>query len=145
MIPVLLDTNVILDALLDREPWATDAKKIWAAHLEGQLAAHVTATSLTDVFYVSYRIAGRSRAWQAVRACLDQLYVIPVGLSELLAAASWENGDFEDNLQMALASSAQVNAIVTRDTAGFSTSAVRVQTPAQLVARLSPTAPETTE
>jgi predicted nucleic acid-binding protein len=48
MIRVLLDTNVILDALLDREPWAADAKRIWAAHLEKQLAAHVTATSLAE-------------------------------------------------------------------------------------------------
>ena len=49
MIRILLDTNVILDALLDRQPWAAEAKTIWAAHLEGQLAAHVTTTSLTDV------------------------------------------------------------------------------------------------
>ena len=145
MIRILLDTNVILDALLDRQPWAAEAKTIWAAHLEGQLAAHVTATSLTDVFYVSRRIAGRSKAWQAVRACLDQLYVIPVGLSELLAATSREIGDFEDNLQMALASSTQVNAIVTRDSSGFSTSTVRVQSPAQFIDELSPTSPETTK
>ncbi len=75
---------------------------------------------------------------------LDPLYVILAGLSELIAAASWRNGDLEDYLQMALASSAQVNAIVTRDTAGYSTSPVRLQTAAQVIARLSPTAPETT-
>jgi hypothetical protein len=100
---------------------------------------------LTDIYYVSRRLAGRSKAWQAVRACLDQLYVIPVGLSELLEAASSQNGDFEDNLQMALASSAQIHAIVTRDTAGFSTSTVPVETAAQVMARLFAAKPETIE
>ena len=69
----------------------------------------------------------------------------PVGLSELLAAASREIGDFEDNRQMALASSTQVNAIVTRDSSGVSTSTVRVQSPAQFIDELSPTSPETTK
>jgi predicted nucleic acid-binding protein len=48
----LLDTNVILDALLDRQPWSADAKALWQAHLNNQFAAHVTATSLTDIFHV---------------------------------------------------------------------------------------------
>ena len=89
---VLLDTNVILDALLERQPWAADARLIWAAHLEGRLAAHVTATSLTDIFYVARRCTGSLKAWQAVRICLDQLYVIPVGLRSRLPPRSKSSG-----------------------------------------------------
>ena len=53
MTRALFDTNVILDVLLDRQPWSADAKVLWQAHLNNQFAAHVTATSLTDIFYIS--------------------------------------------------------------------------------------------
>ena len=33
MTRVLLDTNVVLDALLERAPWVVEARAIWEAHL----------------------------------------------------------------------------------------------------------------
>ncbi len=137
MIRTLLDTNVILDALLDRQPWSTDAKSLWQAHLNSQFAAHVTATSLTDIFYISRRHAGRDRAWLAIQACLDQLYVISVGFNELQVAATLGGSDFEDNLQIACAITAQLDVIVTRDSSGFATSSIPILTPQQTLAMLS--------
>jgi predicted nucleic acid-binding protein len=137
MTRALFDTNVILDALLDRLPWSADAKALWQAHLNNQFAAHVTATSLTDIFYISRRHAGRDRAWLAVEACLDQLYVIPVGFSELQMAATLGDSDFEDNLQISCAMTAQIDAIVTRDPSGFATSSIPVLTPQQMLATLT--------
>lgn len=137
MIRVLLDTNVVLDALLDREPWNTDARAIWQAHLGDQLAAHMMASAVTDIFYIARRHAGRDQAWVAVRACLDQLYLIPVGIGELQAAANFGGGDFEDNLQMACAARVGLDALVTRDPEGFAGSPVEVIEPAELLNRLA--------
>jgi len=108
-----------------------------AAHLNNQIAAHVTASAVTDIFYVARRHAGRDRAWLAVRACLDQLYLIPVGINELQVAASFGGNDLEDNLQMACAASVGLDALVTRDRAGFTSSAVEVVEPAELLSRLA--------
>jgi hypothetical protein len=36
MIRVLLDTNVLLDALLDREPWVAETRSLREAHLRGR-------------------------------------------------------------------------------------------------------------
>lgn len=136
MIRALLDTNVILDALFDRQPWSADSKALWQAHLNHQFAAHVTATSLTDIFYIGRRHAGRDKAWLAIQACLDQLYVIAVGFNELQIAATLGDGDFEDNLQMACATTAHLDVIVTRDPSGFSTSSVPVLSPQEMLATL---------
>ena len=136
MIRVLLDTNVVLDALLDRQPWNVEARAIWQAHLDDQIAAHVTATAVTDVFYVARRHAGRDQAWRAVRACLDQLYLVAVGATELQAAATLGGRDFEDGLQIACAAAARLDAIVTRDPAGFEGSTVEPVEPAELLSRL---------
>jgi len=137
MIRVLLDTNVVLDALLDRKPWSTDARAIWQAHLNNQIAAHMMASAVTDIFYIARRHAGLDRAWVAVQACLDQLYLIPVGIGELQAAASFGGDDFEDDLQMACAARVGLDALVTRDPGGFARSAVEVIEPAECLSRLA--------
>ncbi len=66
MIHALLDTNVILDALLDRTPWNIQANAIWQAQLDKQFVAYVTATTLTDIFYISRRYGGLEKAWRLV-------------------------------------------------------------------------------
>jgi hypothetical protein len=118
-----------------------EAKTIWAAHLEYRIAVHITATTLTDIFYLSRRLIDRTRAWLAVGTCLDQLYILPVGLPVLQAAVRIGDGDFEDHLQIASAVAANLDAIVTRDGAGFRNGPTSVLPPAQLIAQLTPTAP----
>lgn len=137
MIRVLLDTNVVLDALFDRQPWSVHARAIWQAHLNNQVAAHISATALTDIFYIARRHADRDQAWLAIRACLDQLYIISVGINELQAAAAKEGHDFEDSLQVACAVAANLDAIITRDSSGFADSSVEVVEPQELVIRLA--------
>lgn len=137
MIHALLDTNVVIDALLERPPWSSDAKPLWQAHREKQFAAYVTATTLTDIFYLSHRHAGLAKAWQSVHYLLNHLPIISVGIDELRAAAILEGRDFEDNLQIACATRMQLDAIVTRDATGFTASEILVLTPPQMLRRLA--------
>src|SRR5262249_47887174 len=111
-------------------------RAIWEAHLGDRIAAHITATSLTDIFYVSRRLVGPARAWLAIGTCLDQLYVIPVVLPLLQSAARLGDGDFEDHRQIASAAIARLDAIVARDPAGFRHSPVPVLAPAQFLDQL---------
>jgi predicted nucleic acid-binding protein len=137
MIRVLLDTNIVLDVLLDRQPWNSQAKAIWQAHLDNQIAAHVTATTITNVFYVARRHTSRAQAWRAIHACLDQLYLIAVGTAELQAAATLGGRDFEDCLQISCAMAADLDVIVTRDPHGFVSSEIEAIEPEELLNRLA--------
>ena len=62
MIHALLDTNVILDVLLERHPWSIDATTLWQAKVDNLFVVYVPATSLTDIFYITRRHAGREKA-----------------------------------------------------------------------------------
>jgi predicted nucleic acid-binding protein len=116
---VLLDTNIVLDLLLEREPWRAEAGAIAEASADGRIEAHVCASSITDVFYISRRLVGIERARRVVRACLDTLQVVSV-TRELLVAADQRGGrDYEDNLQVECAIAARLDAIVTRDPRGL--------------------------
>lgn len=66
----LVDVNVLLDVLLNRSPWAVDARGIWRANHTGRFRGFVAATAVTNLFYIARRLAGKERAMQCVAQCL---------------------------------------------------------------------------
>ena len=47
---ILFDTNIILDVLLNREPWVNQAQAIWQANDEGRISGYLVASTVTDIF-----------------------------------------------------------------------------------------------
>lgn len=133
----LLDTNVLLDLLLDRSPWAADAASLWEAHRQGQIKVWIAAFSLPTIYYVVRKQGGLPAARTAVEACVRTLDIASTDQAALLAAHALAGPDFEDDLQIACAIQAGVDAIVTRDPGGFTASPISVLTPAEVVATLS--------
>jgi predicted nucleic acid-binding protein len=134
---VLLDTNVVLDVLLNREPWVNDSAAAWRASDEGRIVGHITATSLTDIFYISKRLTNIEKARNAIRTCLDAFEVCAVGRDALERAESMSGDDFEDNLQIACAVIANLDAIVTRNREDFEAAPILLLSPFELTAKLS--------
>ena len=140
---VLFDTNVVLDVLLERAPWHTEAQALWQAGDDGRLQAYLTATTLTDIYYVARRLASLEQARAAVQVCLEAFEIVPVTRDTLERGAQLSGSDFEDNVQIAGAESLALDAIVTRDAASFRFSPVAVWSPAECQGRLtSPPAAE---
>lgn len=137
VIRVLLDTNVILDVLLRRLPWYVEARRLWDAVDAGRVTAYITATTLTDIYYLARRQSGHELALVAVRLCVVSFEVLPITRTELVHAIDMRGADFEDNVQIAAAVNARLDAIVTRDLAGFGGSPVEVLHPRQLLDRVS--------
>src|SRR5947207_6793357 len=103
---VLLDTNIILDVLLERSPFVEDAKKIWRAIEEGQLVGYIAASITTDIFYIVRKQVGAEKARQAVQICLDTFEFCPIDQETIKSAATLPGSDFEDNVLIACALSA---------------------------------------
>ncbi len=133
---ILFDTNVLLDVLLKRDPWMIESSAVWRAHDEGKIVGHVMACAITDIFYVARRLAGLETAHTSVRICLKAFAICVVDHQALEQAHALPGNDFEDNLQIACASHAGLDAIVTRDKKGFQTSTISVLTPAELLTQL---------
>jgi predicted nucleic acid-binding protein len=133
---VLLDTNVVLDVLLNRSPWVAEAKAIWQANDEGQMTGYITATTITDIFYVARRMAGLNIARTAVQTCLTAFEICNVDRPTLERASMLMDGDFEDNLQIACAEAYGLEAIVTRDPAGFHATNIPILSPAEIAPKI---------
>ena len=132
----LIDINVILDVLFVRQPWFQDARAIWQAHEDGLLTGYLAGSAMTDIFYIGRRLATLAQAWDAVETCLDTFSFCTVDDRTLAAAWALPHRDFEDNVLIACASLAGLDAIITRDTADFADSPVAVLTPAAAPARV---------
>ncbi|MGH9754957.1 MAG: type II toxin-antitoxin system VapC family toxin [Blastocatellia bacterium] len=135
---VLFDTNVVLDALLNRAPWVADAAACWRASDDGKILGCLTASTLTDIFYIARKQKGVDVARDAVRLCLDTFAICAVDRIALEHAAALPGNDFEDNLQIACATLAELDGIVTRDKDGFRDSPIPAFSPTDLITLLTP-------
>ncbi len=134
---VLLDTNVVLDWLLDRKPWSDDAQPLWDARDAGGVVAYVPASVLTDIFYIARRQIGVLDAGAAVDRCLAAFEVLAVDKALLLRARSLPGNDFEDNVQMICAQNAGLELIVTRNIPDFAYAAMLAIEPPDITRYLS--------
>ena len=137
MIGALFDINIALDVFLGREPWLAESASVLAANQRGEIVGHLSAASLPTIFYIVRRNADLARAHRVVSECLDSFEILPVDRTTLGLARTLTGPDFEDNLQIACATVARLDAIVTRDPKGFAGSPVPVHSPAEFLARLS--------
>ncbi len=131
---VLFDTNVVLDVLLAREPYARAAvslvKRVERSRLEGLLCA----TTLTTIHYLAGRVLGAAGAREAVADLLALFEIAPVARPVLEDALRSSFKDFEDAVLNESARRAGADAIVTRNAAAFRTSTLLIYTPSELAA-----------
>ncbi len=124
---VLVDTNIVLDFLLQREPFSQDAELLFQAIDVGEVVGYVTATTLTDIFYISRRhTRSIEQARQAVSETLTAMMICPVDRVVLESAFNSGLPDFEDAVQIFSAVAQGLEAIVTRDAQGLLSSPIPV-------------------
>ena len=130
---ILFDTNVLLDALLEREPYMRDAAQLLAAVEMGTLSGLLGATTVTTIAYIAERALGRERTLQGIYRLLTLFEVAPVTRAVLEDALRLDFQDFEDGVLHEAARHAAAEGIVTRNVRDFSQAVLAVYTPAELL------------
>src|ERR1700693_4057528 len=122
---ILLDTDVVLDVLLDRQPYVDASAAAWAVvetgASEGMLAAH----AVTTIHYLVRKEMGNIKARRIISAILRVFGVATVDSAIVQEALQLSLSDFEDAVTAAAARLAGCECIVTRDPKGFRGSPVR--------------------
>ena len=133
---VMLDTNVVVDYLMGREPGCSDCARLIAMYSACELSLYVSTLTLKDAYYlVSTQLKRMERqasgrlgdgmahaanevAWTCVRQLIDNVLVLPTGRAESLQALVLRpvHGDFEDDLVVATALGADIDILVSNDT-----------------------------
>ena len=131
---VMVDTNVVLDLLLDRTPHAMNAAQIFSLIERNVIAGCLGATTLTTVHYLATKVVGSQKARWEIRKLLRLFEVAPVNRSVLEAALEAEGfRDFEDAVLHEAARQADADALVTRNESDFRKAVLAVYEPRELI------------
>lgn len=134
---ILLDTNVLLDVLLEREPHRRSSEALFAAAEAKLFRAWIAAHAITTIEYLARQQVGAARARSAMSRILRVFEVAPLDGAVLQEAIKLAFSDFEDGVTAAAALLCGCDFIVTRDLKGFRNSAVRVLSPEAMLALLA--------
>lgn len=133
-----LDTNVVLDFLARREPFAEAALDVFRAGLERRATLYVASLSFSTVYYVMRRQASPQVALAMVANAERLVTIAGVDAAIVQQSIRGPFADFEDGIQHYAATSvAAIEAIITRNTADFVNSLLPVLTPTQALNHLS--------
>ncbi len=133
---VLVDTNVVLDVLLDRRPHALDSARIFSLVEEGQLQGFLCATTITTIDYLLRQSLSRGDSQRHLTQLLQMFDVAAVNRPVIEGAMRSRIMDFEDAVleQAALLVGAEV--IITRNTKDFARGTLKTLDPRQYLAQL---------
>jgi len=122
---LLIDTNIILDAMMNREPWAQSAREVMLAVAEERAEGCITASTLTDIYYIlNKHVRDSTQTKQILRDLLAVVTLLDVTGVDCERALDLPMSDFEDALLAACGKRHKVDCIVTRNVRHFDYSPV---------------------
>ena len=133
---ILLDTNVILDLLVVRQPWEREAFIIKGIAYFGDAEVWVPAKSFTDIFYIMRRSFKPERVQELFLELRDVFHLCSLDEEDIFAACERCWPDFEDCLVALCAEKVKADYIVTRDKEGFADASVPALTPHDFIETL---------
>jgi predicted nucleic acid-binding protein len=126
---VLFDTNIILDIALKRSPHFSIASDLFGMIDKGEISGHVTATTITDIYYISKKEKGHQQAIEFISHLIEILNVIGVDRETIINALKIGLKDFEDSIQVSASQFFALDCIITRNKVDFEKSDFKVYTP----------------
>ncbi len=131
---VLVDTNVVLDVLLNREPFAESAARVLALVEESRIEGFLCATTVTTIDYLLGQALAAPHARAALQRLLNLFEIAPVNRPVLEQALRSGVSDFEDAVLEQAARLVSADAILTRNLKDFKKSSVTAFDPPELLA-----------
>ena len=131
---LMIDTNIFLDVLGQREPFYKNSKNVLYLCESGQAQGFLSASSVTDIFYLVRRqLHSAELAYQALGSVLDIVQVLTVTNEHVLEAYARRAADFEDCLLAVCAKANRCDAIVTRNKKDFAGFGISLLSPEELL------------
>lgn len=133
---VLIDTNVVLDVLLDREPHADASNEVLRLCEAGILNGSFAALSVANLVYIMRKQLDPDSVETILGTLEVMLAFTELRVTDLKKAASMKWKDFEDAVQSVTAKRLKADYIVTRNVKDFKESDIPAITPVDLLVQL---------
>ena len=130
---VLVDTNVVLDVLLERRPFSEASAQVFALVEESRIEGFLCATTLTTIDDLLGQALAPAKAREALQRLLNLFEIAPVNRPVLEQALRSGIADFEDAVLEQAGRLVAVDAITTRNVRDFGKSTITVFDPLELI------------
>ena len=128
---VLIDTNVILDYVLKREPFANDALACMERLFGAKAKVYLTASTITDIYYLTNKaLHDKEKSKDVIAKLLNAFQIAGVDKADCLNALSLPMTDYEDALVSTCAKKVRAEFIITRNLSDYKNSPVAAIAPA---------------
>ena len=127
---ILIDTDVILDFFLDREPFSENAANILALCERKLIVGYVTPVIISNVYYLLSQKAKQEKVIEKLKLLLSILEILVIDKNSIIVALNSDFKDFEDALQNYAAEiNGEISLIITRNTKDYKKSELGVMSP----------------
>ena len=133
---VLFDTNIILDVLLDRKPFAEHASFLLSKVERSEINGFLCATTVTAIHYLLSKHLDKEKASISISSIVGLFEVASVNRIVIESALKSKFTDFEDSVLHESARHAGVEYIITRNIKDFKKSTIPVFTPTEFLSIL---------
>ncbi len=128
---LLIDTNVILDMVFHRKG-CDDSMKLFRKIKDYGYVAYITASSVTDLFYITRKVLHDTGQTYAVMENIFKLVtVLSVTEKDIMDAFGQKWKDFEDCVQYMTGKNSGADFIITVNRGDFEDVLLPVRTPAE--------------
>ena len=130
---IFIDTDIILDLLLQREPFFKSAHELFIKIENKELEAYVSALIIWNIYYLVEKYSSRKKAHQKVSELRILLKIIPVDDKIIDSSLQSDFKDFEDSIQYFAAKSKNINIIITRNKKDYRTGDIALMTASEFL------------
>jgi predicted nucleic acid-binding protein len=135
---LLIDTNVILDHLIARQPFMDAASRILRLCFEQKCSGYIAVHSISNIFYIIRKQFPANKRKEMLLGLCEFIEVVGIQKKQVIDALINEKiDDFEDGLQIECARTIHADYIVTRDIADFSASSIPAILPEDLLQKIT--------
>jgi len=132
---VLIDSNVVLDVLLNRPAFLADSKAIFDFAEQRRITGYISASAVTDIFYLTDReFKDKEIVYRTIEKLTFLFSVIPVTETTITKALALRWHDFEDAVQYMAAKENGIENIVTRNENDYKAAEINCMNPSDFIA-----------
>ena len=134
---LLIDTNVIIDYVLNREPFAKDTLECFEKLYKNKAKIWLTASTITDIYYITRRaLHDAAAAKNVITKLLNAFQIAGVDKQDCVKALDAGMNDYEDALVSVCAKKIKAEYILTQNIKHFGQSSVPAIKPVDLLKTL---------
>lgn len=130
---IVFDTNIVLDILLEREPFVSFSINLFNAVEQQIIQGYLCATTITTIDYLLTKSIGKQSAKVSINQLLNLFAIAEVNDVILKAAINSDFSDFEDAVLYYSGIYAGVDGFVTRNSKDFKTASLIIYSPTELL------------